>query len=108
MNGLNDFRASTSTVVFFETPHRIQRTLTELPKYFGNRPICVARELTKVHQELIVGDAASVIGRMTNYKGEFTVVVGPAVPQPSMLAQRTFRSEEELYGEFCRMTNSIP
>jgi 16S rRNA (cytidine1402-2'-O)-methyltransferase len=94
-----------STVVFFETPHRIQQTLTELPRHFGNRPICVARELTKVHQEIISADALSIIGRMTNYKGEFTVVLGPSVPTELPVADMP---EDELYAEFCRMTNELP
>ena len=54
---LERLQAVHSTLVFFETPHRMQRTLLDLPQYFGNRPICVAREVTKLHQQIVVGDA---------------------------------------------------
>jgi 16S rRNA (cytidine1402-2'-O)-methyltransferase len=94
-----------STVVFFEAPHRIDRTLEDLDVYFGSRPICVARELTKVHQELLVGSARSIIGRMTNRKGEFTVFVGP-----DAALQRPIDppSDRQLYDEFCDLTNNTP
>src|SRR5688572_29164349 len=65
------------TLTFFETPHRIAQTLAEVPRYFGGRPIMVARELTKRHQELIKFDDAAIIGRMPEPKGEFTLVIGP-------------------------------
>lgn len=93
-----------STVVFLETTHRIQRTLADLSKTCGTRPICLARELTKVHQQLLRGDAKSVLGELTNTKGEFTVVVGPveavktAAPGPS---------DEEIYLEFCHTTEPL-
>jgi 16S rRNA (cytidine1402-2'-O)-methyltransferase len=66
------------TFTFFEAPHRIEATLKAAHDILGKRQILVARELTKVHQELIrahsIGD---VIGQMPAVKGEFTVVVGP-------------------------------
>src|SRR5687768_214696 len=52
---LQDLRNITHTVVFFEAPHRIRLALRELVDVFGERPIVVARELTKVHQEFLRG-----------------------------------------------------
>jgi 16S rRNA (cytidine1402-2'-O)-methyltransferase len=49
--------ASRSTLVFFESPHRIASTLSDLRLYLGERHICVAREMTKAHQEFLVGPA---------------------------------------------------
>jgi 16S rRNA (cytidine1402-2'-O)-methyltransferase len=63
------------TVVFFEAPHRIQKTLEELSAYLGQRPICLCRELTKLHEECLRGTAAELIGHTTKERGEFTVVV---------------------------------
>jgi 16S rRNA (cytidine1402-2'-O)-methyltransferase len=94
-----------STLVFFETPHRVQRTLLELPQYFGNRPICAAREVTKLHQQIVVGDAATVIGQITDHKGEFTIVVGPLAPQ---IERNDAVSDDDIYSEFCRMTDNVP
>jgi 16S rRNA (cytidine1402-2'-O)-methyltransferase len=81
LEGLAGQRA---TVVFFEAPHRIGPTLTELGTILGNRQICVARELTKAHQEFVRGAADSDSFRFITRKGEFSVVIGPsenAAPQ---------------------------
>src|SRR5688572_10814552 len=69
-----------STVTFFESPHRIVTTLTDAQPYFGNRPIMLGRELTKLHQEFIYGTAEQVLQRLAAPRGEFTVVVAPRQP----------------------------
>jgi 16S rRNA (cytidine1402-2'-O)-methyltransferase len=62
------------TLVLFEAPHRIESVLAELHLYLGNRPIIVARELTKAHEEFVISpNKASPIKSL----GEFTVVIGP-------------------------------
>jgi 16S rRNA C1402 (ribose-2'-O) methylase RsmI len=61
--------------------------------------------MTKVHQEFVAGDSASVIGHITNIKGEFTVVIGPPVKRKSL---ETSPSEKELFDEFCHMTHKRP
>jgi 16S rRNA (cytidine1402-2'-O)-methyltransferase len=65
------------TVVFFEAPHRIGPTLADLGKILGARQICVARELTKTHQEFVTGAANGAEFLAINRKGEFAVVIGP-------------------------------
>jgi 16S rRNA (cytidine1402-2'-O)-methyltransferase len=91
------------TVTFFETPHRIRQTLTEAVPYLGDRPIVVARELTKLHQEFIRGTAASVIGQLPDPRGEFTIVLGPA--QPS-LSHSPAASDDDVVAEFWRSTEN--
>ena len=67
-----------STLTFFESPHRVAETLLACAVVLGNRPIMVARELTKVHQEAFHGTAEEVAGQLRSpLKGELTVVVGP-------------------------------
>jgi len=61
--------------VFYEAPHRIQRTLGELTEFIGDRPIVVARELTKIHEELVRGPISAVLGRLSSNRGEFTVII---------------------------------
>ena len=73
------------TFTFFETPHRIIRTLSEISAYFCDRPIFVAREMTKLHQQFVHGSGLDIIGHLTSTRGEFTVVVGPAVMPKSGL-----------------------
>jgi 16S rRNA (cytidine1402-2'-O)-methyltransferase len=63
------------TVVFFEAPHRIHRTLLELRDHIGDAPIALARELTKAHEESVRGPISEVLERLRVVKGEFTVVV---------------------------------
>jgi|SRR5688572_5418125 16S rRNA (cytidine1402-2'-O)-methyltransferase len=66
------------TFTFFEAPHRIESTLRQCVQYFGNRHICVARELTKVHEETAVFSLNDLSECTITAKGEFTVVVSPA------------------------------
>ena len=68
-------RAADGVVVFYEAPHRIRRTLAELLEEVGDRSVVVARELTKVHEELVKGPISGVLTRLTSDRGEFTVVV---------------------------------
>jgi len=71
------------TMVFFETPHRIGESLAELATAFGaDRPAAVARELTKLHEEVVRGPLAELAERFAEgARGEFCVVVGGA-PEP--------------------------
>ena len=91
------------TVSFFETPHRIEGTLAQAALYLGIRPIVVARELTKVHQEFIRGPATSVVKKMSSLKGEFTIIVGPLQLTDE---QTVVSSDSEIIDEFYRMTKS--
>jgi 16S rRNA (cytidine1402-2'-O)-methyltransferase len=72
----------THTVVFFEAPHRIQTLLREATSIFGNRPIALARELTKLHQQVIRGSFSDVLAALPTPRGEFTIVVGPLPVAP--------------------------
>ena len=63
------------SVVFFEAPHRIRRTLETLMQKAGDCPVVLARELTKLHEELVRGPISEVLRRLPTPRGEFTVVV---------------------------------
>jgi 16S rRNA (cytidine1402-2'-O)-methyltransferase len=69
------------TIIFYESPHRIQRTLEDLMKYFGeganNWNIVLARELTKIHEEFIRGSLVEVAAafKKRTPKGEFVVLL---------------------------------
>jgi len=93
-----------NTFSFFEAPHRIRQTLLEAQAYFGNRPIVVARELTKRHQEFIrAAGIAGIIGHLPDPRGEFTVVVGPASTPIDSLAEAP---DEIVLKEFWRLTET--
>lgn len=66
------------TIVIYEAPHRLRRTLQELYEMLGNRPIAVCREMTKMFEEAVRGRLEDAIAHFTakNPKGEFTLVIG--------------------------------
>jgi 16S rRNA (cytidine1402-2'-O)-methyltransferase len=69
-----ELRLSPRTVVFFEAPHRISRTLADLAAYLVNRQIFVHREISKIHEELVEYTNTSL--EYTNdHQGEFVFVV---------------------------------
>jgi len=67
------------TVVFYESKHRIEKTIVALTEAIGERPILVARELTKKFETLYRGTAAEIAARLVgdDLLGEFVVVVSP-------------------------------
>jgi len=67
-------RAVGETVVFFEAPHRIQATLREFQREIGDCEAVIARELTKVHEELVRGHISELSEALVEGRGEFTVV----------------------------------
>src|SRR4029079_19401932 len=62
------------TIVFFEAPHRIRRTLEDLRAEIGDSTISIARELTKSHEQLVRGPISRVLESALEPRGEFTVV----------------------------------
>ena len=72
-------RSTATTVVLYEAPHRIRETLTEIVDVLGpKRPVVIARELTKIHEEYLRGTAAEVRERIGDreLKGEITLLIG--------------------------------
>ncbi|MDO9274572.1 MAG: 16S rRNA (cytidine(1402)-2'-O)-methyltransferase [Lutibacter sp.] len=69
----------TRTIIFYESPHKLLKTLTNFAEFFGaDRPISISRELTKLYEETLRGTVAEMIEHFTTKppKGEFVVVVG--------------------------------
>jgi 16S rRNA (cytidine1402-2'-O)-methyltransferase len=89
------------TVVFFEAPHRIRPTLEELRPRLGERLIAVARELTKVHEEVIRGTVSVVLGYLTKPRGEMTVVVAPLEEVPG---EATAPDDHAILHEYRQLT----
>ncbi|HKV37860.1 MAG TPA: 16S rRNA (cytidine(1402)-2'-O)-methyltransferase [Blastocatellia bacterium] len=85
---LEDFLLSTSTVVFYEAPHRIRQTLEDARIVLGDRPAALARELTKLHEEIIRGRLSEIATRVGEKepRGEYVLVIGAAGPEQSVRA----------------------
>lgn len=71
--------AQPRTVVLYESPHRIGRTLEALAALVPDRPMCLCRELTKLHETTYRGTAAEITAALaaTSGKGEFVLVIAP-------------------------------
>ena len=93
-----------NTVTFFETPHRIARTMEEAGLVLGNRPIVVGRELTKAHQEFIRGTAIGLAKQFSEPRGEYTVVVGPSIDSRPRAASI---DDAAIVADFCYSTEAI-
>jgi len=75
-----------ATLIFYEAPHRILEALEAIELALGPRPVVVARELTKIHEEYVRGTAAEVraiLAARDSVRGEITLVIGKATaPAP--------------------------
>jgi 16S rRNA (cytidine1402-2'-O)-methyltransferase len=75
-----------STLIFYEAPHRILESLADIEAVFSRRDIVVARELTKIHEEVLRGSASQIRGileRRDSIRGEFVILIAKATePEP--------------------------
>ncbi len=71
------------TMIFYEAPHKLPYTLTDLLNTLGDRPIALCRELTKLHEEVLVTTLAEAVEKYTAEapRGEFVLIVGGAEKQ---------------------------
>ncbi len=71
---LVEMAAEKRAIVLYESVYRINKLLTELLEYLGDREVCVCRELTKIHETVYRGKIATVLPQITE-KGEFVVII---------------------------------
>ncbi len=75
---LDSLEHETRTMVFYESPYRVVRTLEQFVEYFGeDRPVCVCREISKIHEEYVRGSLTEVIAHFKENepRGEFVIVL---------------------------------
>ena len=92
-------------VVFFEAPHKIRRTLEDLFKLV-KRPIIIGRELTKLHEEFVVGTVPDLLAKFELPQGEFTVLVPPMEPDSEAKTEISDDSVIELFGQITEFGHS--
>jgi 16S rRNA (cytidine1402-2'-O)-methyltransferase len=92
------------TVVFFEAPHRIRQTMVELQRVVGDCQVAIGRELTKAHEELVRGPISRALDRISDDRGEFTVVAEIGQLPASMPAESL--TPTALAQEFGEMTTT--
>jgi 16S rRNA (cytidine1402-2'-O)-methyltransferase len=74
------------TLIFYEAPHKIIKTVEDMLEIFGDRRAVITRELTKIHEETIRGTLSAILTRLKSgtIKGEFTIVLHGASAEPLM------------------------
>jgi len=77
---LKELKDETRTMIFYEAPHKLPATLKDFYATFGDRPIALVRELTKIHEEVIRTTLSEAVTRfeIEPPRGEFVVIVGGA------------------------------
>ncbi len=92
---LEELKGDERLLVFYEAPHRLAATLGDMAELLGEREAVIARELTKIHEELCRGTLGELAGRYGSegVKGEVVILVAPPPEQPSTV---TLEPEELL------------
>ncbi len=86
------------TLVIYEAPHRVKKTLQHIYDVFGNRQMCLAREITKLHEEFMRGNISEVLAEIDEIKGEIVLVIAGHLQEEYLLVMDDIRSlvEEEM------------
>lgn len=92
---LAELAQESRTIILYEAPHRLLKTLKELFEYIGDRNIAIVRELTKLHEEVIKGKLAQVIADYESEKiairGEYVLVIeGKSLLEKKVERQKSF------------------
>lgn len=99
LSHLNEIKNDTRTLIFYEAPHKLTGTLSDLLEVFGNRKIAVCRELTKKFEEILRCDIPSALKHFneTPPKGEFVLILEGADKEKLLKAEKeNMPSAEEL------------
>jgi 16S rRNA (cytidine1402-2'-O)-methyltransferase len=77
---LEHLRIEDRTLILYEAPHRIAETVTDAREILGDRPACLAREVTKLHEEFLRGKLSTIAAALRERpaRGEITLLIAPA------------------------------
>lgn len=96
---LDSLKAETRTMIFYESPYRVVKTLKQFAEYFGpKRQVSACREISKIHEESVRGTLEEVIAHFeeTPPKGEFVIVLTGTTEKPEKeKKKRKDKSENE-------------
>jgi 16S rRNA (cytidine1402-2'-O)-methyltransferase len=79
---LERLRIEDRTIILYEAPHRVEECVADAREILGDRPACLAREVTKLHEEFRRGKLSALAASLTERpaRGEITLLIGPADP----------------------------
>ena len=92
---LKDYK---ETIIFYEAPHKLLRTLEHIKNVFGDREISISREITKKFEETIRGKISEIIEHFTKFnpKGEFVLVISGAEEKQEVYITSVIQHVDEL------------
>ncbi len=98
---LQELHAETRTLVCYEAPHRLLDLLRDMLEILGDREVAVAREISKIHEEIRRGRLSEILEQFAggNIKGELTLVVGGSREEASVSQAQLEREIEKLRSE---------
>jgi 16S rRNA (cytidine1402-2'-O)-methyltransferase len=101
---LERLRIEDRTIIFYEAPHRIEETLSEAREILGDRPACIAREVTKIHEEFRRGSLAELAASLADKPahGEITLLIGPVPAEERSALRDTSQSLADRVEELIR------
>ena len=95
---LKEIENITKTIILYEAPHKLEKTLKDLKEIIGNRKIVLARELTKIHEEYIREDINSLMEKAKDIKGEIVLIIeGAEKKEESDLLELSLEEHYEYY-----------
>jgi len=101
---LEEVKNIPATLCFYETPHRIAKSLIDCLNVLGNREVAVVRELTKLHEELIRSDLADLVEKKLELKGEIVLLIDSKTVQGSDFK---VHSLEMIYERFAELSKEF-
>jgi 16S rRNA (cytidine1402-2'-O)-methyltransferase len=101
---LERLRIEDRTIVFYEAPHRIEETLSEAREILGDRPACIAREVTKIHEEFRRGSLSELAASLADKpaRGEITLLIGSVPAEEKSALRDTSQSLADRVEELMR------
>lgn len=102
---LQELRDGRYTMVFYETPHRLQESLDDVREILGDRRMVLAREVTKLHEEFLRGRISEVIGEVSRreIRGEMTLVIEGCSDSNAASEEALVEEIDNLKGEGMRI-----
>jgi 16S rRNA (cytidine1402-2'-O)-methyltransferase len=101
---LERLRIEDRTIIFYEAPHRVEETLADARDILGDRPACLAREVTKLHEEFRRGTLSELAASLSDKpaRGEITLLIGALPPEERAAQSDTSQTLAERVDELIR------
>ena len=94
---LESLSKETRTIVLYESPHRLIKCLEQIIEFWGDRQLCVSRELSKMFEENFRGTASQAVAHFTQkqIKGEIVIVVAGAEEEETQKHKNKYRNDDD-------------